>query len=89
MVGRGGGGDDVRRGCGARVRARRPTGVSTWDIETLVGDAMIGMDEDESEDIRADVQGKEWVVIVVGGILGGVVGALQLSSSPAPETGVR
>ncbi|HYF25899.1 MAG TPA: hypothetical protein VD931_09190 [Baekduia sp.] len=47
------------------------------------------MDEDESEDIRADVQGKEWVVIVVGGILGGVVGALQLSSSPAPETGVR
>ena len=53
--------------------------LSTWDIETLVGDAMIEMDEDEYEDIlRPMFKDDEWVVIVVGGILGGLVGELQL-----------
>lgn len=73
------------------VRARAPEAAAriepeleefareTFDIEKLVGDTMIEMDEDEYEDIlRPMFKDDEWVVIVVGGILGGLVGELQL-----------
>jgi uncharacterized membrane protein YheB (UPF0754 family) len=52
---------------------------STWDIETLVGDAMVRMDDDEYEAIlRPMFKDDEWVVIVVGGLLGALVGELQV-----------
>jgi uncharacterized membrane protein YheB (UPF0754 family) len=52
---------------------------STFDIETLVGDTMVAMDEDEYEAIlRPMFKDDEWVVIVVGGILGAIVGELQV-----------
>jgi uncharacterized membrane protein YheB (UPF0754 family) len=52
---------------------------STFDIEKLVGDTMVAMDEDEYEAIlRPMFKDDEWVVIVVGGILGAIVGELQV-----------
>lgn len=52
---------------------------STFDIEQLVGDTMIEMDPDEYESIlRPMFKDDEWVVVVVGGILGALVGELQV-----------
>lgn len=51
----------------------------TFDIEQLVGDAMIAMDEDEYESIlRPMFKDDEWIVVLVGGVLGALVGELQV-----------
>lgn len=51
----------------------------TFDIEQLVGDAMIAMDDDEYESIlRPMFKDDEWVVVLVGGVLGALVGELQV-----------